>query len=77
MGDAQSPLGEASSRLSNTPGPSAESKREPNSKPKAHESLIQSDAVKNDGDLGKRANSRSLHSSTALDQARYVGGKGA
>ncbi|KAG6925263.1 family with sequence similarity 71 member B [Chelydra serpentina] len=77
VGNAASPLGESSSRASLTQGPSTETKTELNSEAKDHESLTQSDVVRNEGDLGERANSSSLHSSTALDQARYVGGKGA
>ncbi|CAM4530294.1 unnamed protein product [Caretta caretta] len=70
VGNAASPLGESSSRESLIQGPSTDTKPELNSESKEHESLTQTDVVRNEGDLGERANSSSLHSSTALDQAR-------
>ncbi|CAM5098571.1 unnamed protein product [Eretmochelys imbricata] len=70
VGNAASPLGESSSREHLIQGPSTDTKPELNSESKEHESLTQTDVVRNEGDLGERANSSSLHSSTALDQAR-------
>ncbi|XP_039384416.1 protein FAM71C-like [Mauremys reevesii] len=68
--NAASPLGESSSRVSLAQGPSTETKPELSSESNEHESLTESDVVRHEGDLGERANSSSLHSSTAVDQAR-------
>ncbi|KAH1173037.1 hypothetical protein KIL84_016876 [Mauremys mutica] len=68
--NAASPLGESSSRVSLAQGPSTETKPELNSESNEHESLTQSDVVRHEGYLGEKANSSSLHSSTAVDQAR-------